>query len=154
MSRSNKDIVREFMATARRGDVEALRALFHPEFRIVEADGLPYGGTRRGVEGLLGLVHEVFSTWKDCRVEVRQLVAEDDCVFVLAEMSGRGRAEAEPFRVPIAELYRFRDGCIVEIRPFYFDTKRLHDAHFGRGGSAGATRRGGEVVGGLASQSE
>ncbi len=135
MSRSNKDIVREFMATARRGDVETLRALFHPEFRIVEADGLPYGGTRRGVEGLLGLVHEVFSTWKDCRVEVRQLVAEDDCVIVLAEMSGVGRADPQPFRVPIAELYRFEDGRIVEIRPFYFDTKRLYDAHFGRDGT-------------------
>jgi ketosteroid isomerase-like protein len=132
MSRSNKDIVREFMATARTGDVAALRSLFHPEFRIVEADGLPYGGTRHGVEGLLGLVHEVFSTWKDCSVQVQQLVAEDDCVIVLAEMTGVGRADPTPFCVPIAELYRIRDGRIVEIRPFYFDTKRLHDAHFGR----------------------
>lgn len=132
MSRSNKDIVREFMATARKGDSEDLRALFHPDFRIVEAEGLPYGGVRKGVDGLLGLVREVFSTWQDCRVDVQQLVAEDDCVIVLAEMTGTGRSSPVPFRMPIAELYRIQDGRIIEIRPFYFDTKALHDAHFGR----------------------
>jgi len=132
MSRSNKDIVREFMATARKGDTEALRALFHPEFHVIEAESLPYGGVRKGVAGLLGLVREVFATWKDCRVEVQQLVAEGDCVLVLAEMSGTGQSSPVPFRVPLAELYRLKDGRIIEIRPFYFDTKLLHDAHFGR----------------------
>lgn len=135
MTRSIKDIVREFMKAAGKGDVEALVALLHPEFQIVEADGLPYGGTRHGAEGLIGLVREVFATWVDCGVEVRKIVADDDCVFVLAEMSGRGRADPEPFRMPLVEVYRFKDGRIVEIRPFYFDTQRLHDAHFGRGGA-------------------
>ena len=104
MTRAHKDIVREFMATARRGDVAALRELFHPDFRVVEADSLPYGGVREGVDGLLGLVAEVFATWKDCRVEVRQILADDDCVVVLAEMSGVGQADGLAFRMLLAEL--------------------------------------------------
>lgn len=131
MSRTNKDLARSFMVAAGKGDLETLKTLLHPEFRIVEADGLPYAGTRHGAEALVGLVKEVFATWVDCKVKVRQFAAEGEYVFVLADMSGRGRADVEAFQMPIVEVYRFQDGLIIEVRPFYFDTKRLHDAHFG-----------------------
>ncbi len=37
--------------------------------------------------------------------------------------------------MPIAEIWRLEGGKIRDVRPFYFDTKLLHDIHADTGDS-------------------
>ncbi len=127
MSPSNKDIVLAFLDASRRGDEEVMKGLLDPDVEVIEADSLPYGGVSKGADGFLKLIRRVFKTWENTEVSVHQVLAEGDHVVLLAEMSGRGRESGKAFSMPIAEVWRLQDGKIREVRPFYFDTKLLHD---------------------------
>jgi ketosteroid isomerase-like protein len=129
MSRTPKEVVAEYYRTALGGEIEAMKAVLDPGIRVIEAESLPYGGTWEGTERFLQLLQKVFETWKDCRVEVKQLVADGDCVVALTEMSGKGARSGRPFSMSLAEVYRVRDGRIVEIKPFYFDSDELRRVH-------------------------
>jgi len=131
MARLNKEIVLAFLDASERNDREAMKELLHPQVRIIEADSLPYGGVFEGAEGFIDLIRRVFSTWRDTRLSVQQVLADGDHVVILAQMSGRGQAADKAFSMPIAEVWLLEDRKIKEVRPFYFDTKLLHDAHFG-----------------------
>lgn len=129
MSNSNKDIVLAFLDASVRGDEEAMRDLLHPDVRVVEADSLPYGGVSKGPDGFIELIGRVFKTWENTEVTVQQVLGDQDTVVLLAEMTGRGRANGRAFRMPIAEVWRLDNGKIKEVQPYYFDTKILHDIH-------------------------
>jgi ketosteroid isomerase-like protein len=129
MSRTPKEVVAEYYRTALGGDIEAMKAVLDPDIRVVEAKSLPYGGVWEGMEQFMKLLQVVFETWKDCHVEVKQLIAEGDCVVALTEMSGKGVQSDLPFSMPLAEVYRVRDGRIIEITPFYLDSNELRRVH-------------------------
>ena len=49
-------------------------------------------------------------------------------------MQGKARTTGIPFKLPLSEVFRVKDGKIIEITPYYFDTKLLCDALQGTGG--------------------
>lgn len=130
MSVSNKDIVLAFLDASTSGNQDAMRDLLHPGVKVIEAASLPYGGISEGAENFLDLIKRVFTTWKDTKLSVNKVLADGDHVVVLAEMSGIGKISGKAFSVPIAELWRLENRKIKEVRPFYFDTKLLHDVYF------------------------
>lgn len=129
MSNSNKDIVQAFLDASVRGDEGAMRDLMHPDVRVIEADSLPYGGIIRGPDGFLDLIRRVFTTWDNTEVSVQQVLGDGDHVVLLAEMTGRGKGGGRAFNLPIAEIWLLDGGKIREVRPFYSDTKLLHDIY-------------------------
>ena len=131
MNNSNKDIVLSFLDASVRGDKEAMKDLLHPDVQVIEAESLPYGGVSKGPDEFIELIRRVFTTWENTEVSVHQVLADGDHVVLLAEMTGRGRATSKDFSVPIAEVWRLENAKIREVRPFYFDTKLLHDVYLG-----------------------
>jgi ketosteroid isomerase-like protein len=129
MSNSNKDIVLAFLDASVGGDEETMRDLLHPDVRVIEADSLPYGGVAEGPDGFIELIRRVFTTWEETEVSVQQVLGDGDRVVLLAEMTGRGKGNGKVFRMPIAEVWLLDKGKIREVRPYYFDTKLLHDIH-------------------------
>jgi uncharacterized protein len=125
LTTANEAIVRRFLALAQSGDRAGASALLHADVRVIEADSLPYGGVHRGPEGFHALVKRVFRNWDDVRVEVDRFISTGDTVIALARFQGRSKNNGEPFSMPMAEVWRVADGLIVEVQPFYFDTKRL-----------------------------
>ncbi len=69
----------------------------------------------------------VFGNWRDCNVTVYRWVSEVEHVILLGVMTGSGKTTGMPFEVPIAEVWTFREGKIIEVVPYYFDTKMLAD---------------------------
>lgn len=108
-----------------------MRALLDPQVRIIEAESLPYGGEKIGIDALLELIPTVFKTWKSTAVTVSEFIADGDCVVVLATMTATGKATGTQFSMPIAEVWRLANGRIIEVRPFYFDTRVMCDAYGG-----------------------
>lgn len=131
MSRVAKEVVAEYYRTALSGEFDAMKALLDPNIRVVEAKGLPYGGVWEGIDAFMQLMTNIFNIWKDCSVEVKQLIADGEWVVAMTEMSGKGVNSGMPFKMPLAEVYRVSDGRILEITPYYFDVKVLSDVYHG-----------------------
>jgi len=127
MDLENKDILKSFLKASEKQDEKAMREFLHPEIRVIEADSLPYGGIHQGPDAFMKLIPKVFGTWRDCNVTVNSWVSEGEHVVLLGVMSGSGRTSGTPFEVPIAEVWTFHEAKIIEVVPYYFDTKMLAD---------------------------
>ena len=95
----------------------ALELYVHDDFAIEEAQDLPMAGIYRGKAGLKSLYAEVFSMIELAELERSCFMTGDRCcaykvVFQLAD----------PALAPVEllEFFRFKDGKVIEIRPYYF----------------------------------
>jgi len=123
---SDQQTLRAFFADAFGGAKRhQLERYFDPNLIIIEAESLPFGGVYHGCAGYFELVSKVFSTWRNVQVEVNEYVGENDTVVVLATMTGELKDSGHAFAIPIAEVWRFRDGLISQIQPYYFDTAAI-----------------------------
>src|SRR3546814_11634787 len=62
------------------------------DFRIVEADSLPYGGAYEGKDALRRLYVTVFAFWADPSLELHDIVVSDDNAVGLLTIHAIGRA--------------------------------------------------------------
>jgi uncharacterized protein len=126
----SKSLVMAFISALKRGDMDGMRALLHPDFAVSEADGLPYAGIYRGGDGWQKLCRAVITVWKKFHIELLELVCESDTQAVVRfAISGRSSVSGREFNSTVLELWRIDDGKIREILPYYWDTHELHLAH-------------------------
>jgi hypothetical protein len=111
-----------FLDAFRRADSEAMEALLAPDFVLRQADGLPYGGVYRGVEGWRQLLARFGETWSSLVPTVVTLVGEGPQFGVLVDIAITAKATGKALNTTIFEFWTMRDGRIAEIRPFYWDT--------------------------------
>jgi ketosteroid isomerase-like protein len=122
-------IFNQFFAAMQRGDLAAQAALLHPDFVVSEANGLPYGGEYRGEEGWRAFNRIVARTWDQFHVELKEVAAEgSNTLVVVFAIGGRSRRTGKSFDTTVMELWRFADGKVREIVPYYWDTHQLHIA--------------------------
>ena len=121
-----RDFCDRFMAALQAGDRDALAAMMHPDFRVEEAESLPYGGVYRGVDGWLTLARAVIRAWKEFEIRPIEFPGESqDRFLVRFRISGRSRKTEKPFETTVLELWSFHEGRLIEIAPYYFDTHAL-----------------------------
>ena len=110
-------IDRLYAATAE-GDWDTVGAMVTDDLLITEAAGLPMAGEYRGKNALRDLFVQVFDTLSVAGLDRGQTVVGGDHAgsFVTMRFTGEGLAPAELF-----EMFRFRDGKVCEIKPYYFD---------------------------------
>jgi hypothetical protein len=118
-----------FLAALAAGDFETIGGMLDPGFTMREADGLPYGGVYEGVEGWRRLLPLIGKTWAGLKVRPIEFPAEGaDALVVRLALSGRSRKTGRPFETTVMELWRFREGRLAEILPYYWDTHLLAEA--------------------------
>lgn len=124
---TNLAVIEEYLRLAKLGDRERGTALFHPDFTVVEADGLPYAGTYRGAEGFLELIGKVMAQWADLAIETLQIIGapEGEVFAIEMAMEGVSTTSGKAFSTKVCELWTLKDGMILSIRPFYWDTKAM-----------------------------
>lgn len=125
----NVSIVKKLYETALRTDnwLPELLNDIHPDIIAHEADGLPYGGTYRGISGFERLLKLMYATWDDMYFQPIEFLSGGDYVICYVYLSGVGKKTGLSFSIPLAELYRFQDGKIIEFRPIYYDTKKCSE---------------------------
>ncbi len=133
MAKSNREIVQAVFAASADKDWTTVKSYLHDDIQVIEADSLPYAGVFEGPDNFVKLNQMVFNTWADAVNTIDHIVADGEHVVILGNMSGRGKETGQAFSVPLAAVWRLQDGKVVEVRPFYFDTKVMHDAHYGQG---------------------
>lgn len=119
----------QFLAALAAGDWSTMEQMMHPEFVCIEADGLPYAGVYRGFEGWRRLSDAVLATWSGFRMKVMEMHGGDEESAVLRiALSGKSRKTGKAWESSVLELWKFRDGRLAGIDPYYFDTHLLAKA--------------------------
>ena len=120
----NLAIVKAAYAASAKGDWDKFFAGVTDETEFHEAPSLPYAGTYRGKADIMRGTKQVFGAWEDFSYQIMQYTAGGDLVVAHIMISGIGRKTGKSFSMPIMEMWRLRDGKVVELRPFYWDTAR------------------------------
>lgn len=125
---ANIALVKRFYKYLANGDRDgAYENIIAEDCVLQEADALPYGGIYRGRPLMKQTLAGVMSSFDEFDCEIRNYLAGGDEVVVHLNISGVGRQSRRPFSVPVMELWRFRDGKAVELRPFLFDANLIAD---------------------------
>ena len=125
-------IVQTLYERCGQGDWASAEALLTEDFFASEGSQLPFAGVYRGRGGLRALFERVFGMLDIADLEVQDIaVGESHAVAVLNMVL----AGEPPVRVPLTEVFRFRDDKVCEIRPHYFDSAPIISAVAARGAS-------------------
>ncbi|WP_070157216.1 nuclear transport factor 2 family protein [Sphingobium phenoxybenzoativorans] len=117
-----KASVENLYALTGSGQWDAVEAQLTDDFRIVEADSLPFGGVYEGKDALQRLYTKVFSFWEDPSLDVKDMTVSENNVVVLLSVHATSRYNGERLEMPLCEVMHLRDGKFSGITPYYFDT--------------------------------
>lgn len=111
-------IVDDLYAATGVGDFDKAEELLTDDFFITEADALPMAGVYRGKTALRDLFTKVMGMMDVAALNrVETTTGVDHAVTILSfEFVDPSLAPAH-----LCELFRFRDGKVCEILPYYFD---------------------------------
>jgi ketosteroid isomerase-like protein len=121
--------VRRLIAALQSGDAAQVEALCHPDMVVEDPESLSYGGTYRGFAGMCEVSAKLFAAVLSWQCETTRIIGNaggDDCVLV-QRMTGRSANNGRAIDMSILEHYTFRDGLLISIRPYYWDTKAMID---------------------------
>lgn len=100
------------------GDFDKAEEYLTDDFFITEADMLPFAGVYRGRTALRELFTKVMGMMDVSGLNVVQTTCGGDYAVTILSFEF-----VDPSLAPahLCELFRFRDGKVCEIRPYYFD---------------------------------
>ena len=133
MTNQNRGVVEQVLDAAAQGDLgrfaELLEAHCARDLVVHEAGSLPYGGTHYGVSGFMTLLAEISGYIDATSMVVEAIAGDGDNVVLRARSKWIAPPYDEaPLEIVVSEWWTFRDGKVVEVMPFYFDTAALLDA--------------------------
>ena len=120
----NRQLLDSMYGAARVDDWVTLLALFHPDVVLHESSALPVGGTYRGMEAVGPVLGRLGAILDGRSLEVEYVCADEHhAVASLRVRFADGSGETR-----LSEHVTIRDGMVVEIRPFFWDTNAVVDA--------------------------
>ena len=128
MGESEYEIVRRFVRALLEKDFETSSALLHPEVVFHEPNGLPYGGSWEGMEGIAALFQKILSEYSFEVVDA-DVADAGDRILVEAKIEFTSNRSGASMTQTIAEIYRVQDGKIIEDWIFYHDIPALTGLH-------------------------
>ncbi|MEU7136021.1 nuclear transport factor 2 family protein [Streptomyces sp. NPDC046261] len=105
-----------------------LAPFFAPDVVLHQAEALPYGGTWRGHSGMERFFLAMARTWESFDMAEQEFLAIGETTVVLTRVRARARATGRELDFPILQTIKVEQGRIVEVRPFYWDTRAIADA--------------------------
>jgi ketosteroid isomerase-like protein len=111
-------LVDDLYAATGVGDFDKAEELLTDDLFITEADSLPFAGVYRGRTALRDLYTKVMGMMDVAGLNRVQTTSGGDHAVTILSFEF-----ADPALAPahLCEMFRFRDGKICEIRPYYFD---------------------------------
>jgi ketosteroid isomerase-like protein len=114
------DAVRRSYEAFERGDIDAVVVDMDEEIEWHQAQGLPHGGTYRGLDAVRKAIFDPLDDewWDDFRADPSEFIDAGDHVVVLGRYTGRAKATGRSLDVPFAHVWTFRDEKAVRFRQF------------------------------------
>ncbi|WP_433193300.1 nuclear transport factor 2 family protein [Nocardia sp. CA-107356] len=107
---------------------DAMGACLDPDVVMYQAEHLPYGGEWRGPDGIEKFMVAMSRTWGSLEFIEQRFVVDGETVVIYNRGRMLARATGRLLETSVMQLMTFRDGLIVEIRPFYLDTAAVLEA--------------------------
>lgn len=123
------DIVRRSYDAFALGDLDGVVADMHDDIEWQQAQGLPHGGTYRGLDEVRRNVFEPLDRdwWSEFSAVPQELLDAGDEVVVLGRYRGVAKGTGRPLDVPFVHVWSLRDGKAWRFRQF-LDTRGWVDA--------------------------
>ena len=124
-TQENVQIVKDFFAAMRSGDMQALLALSAEDIEwIIPGEGWPLAGIHRGHAGLADLLQKASETLETSYPEPFEFVAQGDRVLVVGFATGKVKATNRTFEDHFVFAITVRNDKVTNIRE-YIDTQAL-----------------------------
>ena len=123
----NLRIVKTMAANGILGRWDIVRQYVSDDLVMHVPPGLPFGGDYCGWDGYLRMFKELGAFFTDLKAAEAQLASCGNKVIVMSSFSGRIAKNGKPISFPITAIWEVKDGKVVDIVPFYYDTKTICD---------------------------
>ena len=124
-TQENVQIVKDFFAAMRSGDMQALLALSAEDIEwIIPGEGWPLAGTYRGHAELATVLQKASEEIETTYPTPPEFVAQGDRVLVIGVATGKIKATNKPFKDDWVFDITVRNGKLTKIRE-YIDTQAL-----------------------------
>jgi ketosteroid isomerase-like protein len=110
------------------GNLDAFWSIFDADVVFHEAPCLPYGGVHQGLEATKQAFERMGRMYSSMRAELEAVLAARDIAILYQTITFKVRDNGNTGSLPVAEMYRFRDGKVVEWRALYFDSNMVAQA--------------------------
>ncbi len=117
----NRTVLTRALDALAQGDSAPFWAIFDPEVTFHEASCLPYGGTHQGIKATRRAYEHMSSHYSGMRSVMEAVLASRDIVMLYQTITFEVAANGNTGSLPVVELFRFRNGKVVEWRALYFD---------------------------------
>ena len=118
MSQENVEIVRRQNDAFNRGDLAEVFERSDPNFEWWDREDDPGATVHHGHDGIRQVMAEVAESLVGLRVEPKEFIDAGDYVVVPVRVVGRGRASGASFEEHEVQVFRLRDGKIMELREY------------------------------------
>lgn len=120
---NNSEIVKTVLDLLAAGDLGAATAYISDDFICREAASLPYAGEYRGKQGFRDLGADLATTWNDFGFKIHMIFGDGEHVSVIETIWGK--VAGKPWQMPVIEVWKLRDGKVLEVTPYYHDAGPL-----------------------------
>ena len=124
----HRQTLENIYATFFKGDFEGWLAFFTDDSVFREPETLPYGGVVKGREQIQATVMKIVECWDDISYDVEDILANDQRAIAYGVFNATSKATGKKVSVPLAEMWRFKDGKVEEMLAIYGDTALLNSA--------------------------
>jgi uncharacterized protein len=121
MNQSPLFTVGQFSKALGEKNMERASALLHHDLVVHEAGGLPYSGEYHGPQGFRELLTTMNESMELTAGPVTRDCLSDDTVVSRFRLTFTARASGESVEMDLVELYKVRDGLIVDLDVYYKD---------------------------------
>jgi ketosteroid isomerase-like protein len=116
-------VVREFYRAGRAGELDIVRSLLAKDVVLVEPDSMPYRGSYRGAEAVMQIQVDLYTKYYEfSSFELTSVISEGENAAAHVKVGGVARATGTPIETSAVEWFVVRDGRIISIIPYHYDT--------------------------------
>ena len=110
------------------GDFSEVAATLDPDCVIFQPASLPYGGEWRGHSGFEAWMKAFAEQWSSLQVKDSELYPNGDVIVSKSHVYAVAKSTGRDADWPLLQFFRVRNGKIVELRPFHWDTASMLEA--------------------------
>jgi ketosteroid isomerase-like protein len=127
-SKTPFELLQQYIAKRREGDAAGAMAMVDENVELNLPESLPWGGLRRGRDGLTAIRTEAAQHLKVDPSGDLKLLDAGDIAIINFNGTATGVRTGKPCVYRTLEVYRYEDGKAARIDMFYFDTAGMLDA--------------------------
>jgi ketosteroid isomerase-like protein len=127
VTKQNVKIVEIMLENGHAGRWDIVRPYVADELVLHVPPGLPFGGDYHGWQGYVDILKNIGAFFTELKGGTREIATVGNKVVVMNRLSGRIARNGKPISFPLTDIWELKDGKVVSITAFYYDTKEIYD---------------------------